>query len=379
MPQFFGKRTTVFCLGLLLCNISLGAAAAENSSTEISTAEHRRWQGAMGTSGLRRSIALGTSLGEWLNRTLSYRSAEQSESIRQRREAAGAPVAGPIRNSSSESKVIQAESLAPISRFANREVLLRSTVRFARRDEPDRLDGRSDRIDFGLFLGARANSNKAGFTGLGLILEDTKGKPQFIEGERAGNGIGLRFDHGEVINKTFAYHIRAEHLWWNGDSKINRPSPTGSTLVTHDVDIGRSLISADLIGNYNVLGGQLRWRSAIHLMLSRYDDQINNLGEAVNEPFGDRERLGVIRTGAYQAWTVGADRQYSPYIELIADHEFTNNLDTQIRDKNTLTFKTGISWLLWTSQRIQIEYQRFQGIRGHRERDSVSLVAILDL
>lgn len=361
--------------------LSLGAMASLYPSSARSaegSADHQRWMGSMGASGLRRSLANGADLGDLLNRGISYRAAFVAESIRLRREATGAPLSPPILDSKTNGWIAQAESLIPVSRIADREILFRTTLRSARRFEPNRLDGRADRIDLGLVLGAKNGNRSPGYTGVGLILEHIEADIGFVQGSRDISGIGARGDWGQVLNARWASSVRIEQLWSDGRSEVLRPSSSGPIEVRQDLNFNRIYLDADMIARYTLASGQLRWRTGLRYMRIEYEDQLNNLGEQATETFGPLERLGLLRTGAYYSWRVGTSEKWSPYSELVYDYEFETNMNALIDDRHTLTAKLGVTWSIRNGQRIQLEYQRFQGFNDERVRDALSLVGVFD-
>ena len=60
------------------------------------------------------------------------------------------------------------------------------------------------------------------------------------------------------------------------------------------VDQVRKYHNVDLIQVMSTLGGVGQWRSGIHFLDSSYGKQLNNLGRAVEEPFGNREQIGTL-------------------------------------------------------------------------------------
>jgi len=263
-----------------------------------------------------------------------------------------------------------------------RHTALDMNIRTAER-KGDYIDAVSNRIDLGLLWSANWLSGNAGYFGLNAIYEMSDADIKYVSGEREGDAYGLRLQAGEVLGAVWAWSARAENIWWDGDGFIERPAPTGTIHVSQAVEYQRTYANAEMIARYAfpdlmASNAQLRWRGGVHYLETRYEDQSNNLGQAATEPYGPNERLGIIRTGGYFSWRVGADKKWSPYTELLYDYEFENNMNDALDDPHTISAKLGMARLFGPGQRVQLEVQRYQGLKGDRIRNGINLTAVLD-
>lgn len=80
--------------------------------------------------------------------------------------------------------------------------------------------------------------------------------------------------------------------------------------------------------------------AALHVLDTRYATQLNSLGQRIIEPFGDQERLGVLRTGGFVSATVGNNGAWNPYTELLLDHELDNNMTGPLDDRTSVLWRT---------------------------------------
>ncbi|MCW8194652.1 hypothetical protein F6455_07615 [Proteobacteria bacterium 005FR1] len=364
-------------LALALLSFSL-TAQAQQAPTLAGEQDfvYGRWLGAMGGSGLRRSLANGSDLGELINRTTSYKMAAQVQAARQRQAAAGAPLPPVDFDSETDAWVVQHDSLVPL--FAsNSDLLFRGSIRRAQRYEDDRVDATADRVELGLF-----DASMSGYLGLSLMVEQSAAELGSVKGHRDADGLGLRFDYGRILDDTWAVSGRLEHAWWDGDGLTHIPTPAGTLVLAQDTEFERSYLTMEVIGRYDVslpVAGQLRWRSGIHYLRNNNDRVLNSLGQVVQEPFGEIERLGLLRTGAYYSWRAGERQQWSPFVELMYDYEFANNMDRVIEDPHTITAKAGLARLIKPGWRAQLDVQRYQGLGGERSRNGATLAIVIDL
>jgi hypothetical protein len=365
-----------YALLLALAVFGLPAQAQEPAAAaDDQPFVYGRWLGAMGASGLRRSLANGSDLGELINRTTSYKLAAQVNAARQRQLAAGRSLPPADFDSETDAWVAQHDSFLPLADGG--DLLFRGLVRRAQRYEDERVDARADRLELGLF-----SASATGYTGLSLAVEESAAELGFIKGHRDADGLGLRFDYGRILDEAWAVSGRLDHVWWDGDGLTHIPSPAGTLVVAQDTEFERSYLTVEVIGRYNValpFRGQLRWRSGIHYLRHNNDRVVNSLGQVVQEPFGDIERLGLLRTGAYYSWRAGDTQQWSPFVELMYDYEFENNMDAIIEDPHTITAKAGLARLIKPGWRAQLDVQRYQGLQGQRARNGVTLALVLDL
>lgn len=363
----------------VVSQFSLAQTPARTDSS-ASPPTYGQWLGALGASGLRRSQANGSDLGELINRGVTYKTGKQKQRIYLANPLNGGSLSGFDFVSEADGYVAQTGSLMAVDPQFGRHTAIDFTLRTALRRDDD-IDAQSDRLDLGMTWSANYFAKGAGYFSVNGIYERTDADIKYINGERTGDAWGARLQTGEVLSPAWAWSLRAERVWWSGDGYIYRPSASGPLRIDQDVDYDRTYFNTEVIGRYrlaNFLFGpaQLRWRSGVHWLAVHYEDQINSLGQAAIEAFGPNERLGIVRTGAYIAWS--PSQNWSPYTEWIYDYEFENNMNEVVDDPHTVSVKLGLARLLGPGKRIQLELQRFQGLKGQRVRNGLNLTAVID-
>ena len=116
----------------------------------------------------------------------------------------------------------------------------------------------------------------------------------------------------------------------------------------------------------------------MHFLESSYGEQLNNFGRLVEEPFGNREKIGTLRTGFNQTWPIQALSKTALSIGGHVDYEFKNNMTASFDDKTTVAFKIGATWTPTPTHRVQLEWQEFHGTRNIRSRSGPVLVILFD-
>tara|TARA_R110002110_G_scaffold415821_3_gene656931 strand:- start:20868 stop:21941 length:1074 start_codon:yes stop_codon:yes gene_type:complete len=347
---------------LLSCIALLFAA---QYSLSASPAEIGQWGAAMGQSGLRRFYATGSDLGELVNRQLSYQLAARTGQAK----------------SEVDSYVLQWDSLLPIATDMQQPVFIRALARTAKRFEPDKLHGRNDRFDLGLVYAPTLRS----YVSFGLGLEHTDDDIKFVEGTTDGFAAGPRFDAGIVFSDTLALGMRLEELKFDGDNRIEVFTPGGLLEIEREIENRRRFFKSELLGRYNSSHAdfipartQLGWMAGIQYLDTRYERKINSLGQPVNEPFGNRERLGIARAGIFTSYTFGHNNNWNASVEYMLDHEFDTNMATVINDRNNRYLRAGLAYIVGPGKRIQFDYQGFHSTGGSRGRNNFSIIAVID-
>ncbi len=368
----------VLLSGLLYSSFLL----AENQSTPNSQLSYGQWYGGLGVAGLRRSIANTSDLGELANRAVTYRLSKQRQRIFNAQQAGNPTPPAFEFDSEIDGAVAQVGTMAKLPAMFGRHTALEGTIRQARR-LGDEIDATSDHLDLGFVWSANWLSDRAGYFSLHGIVEQSDADVKFVDGRRKGDSYGGRLQFGEVLGDVWAYSFIAEKIWWEGEGYSMRPSVLGPIRVSQDVEYSRSYINGDVVAHYSlpnfiIPSAQFRWRTGFYYLQNEYEDQKNNLGQAAVEPFGNIERLGILRTGGHLSWRYGENKQWSPFTEFMVDYEFQNNMDEVFDDPHTATLKLGMAWLPKRGQRVQLELQRFQGLDSERIRNNVTLTILLD-
>lgn len=368
-------RDVVATLLLPLCLISVDAVAA---SAGAMRAERGQWMASMGESGLRRFYSSGSNLGEVANRVVSYQTANRI--YQQTAGQPGAPEPGDIR-SRSNTWVLQNDTLFPVNTRLSRPVFGRALVRLADRDEPRRLGSRNDRLDLALLYAPDSRS----FVSLGLAGELTRADIEYVDGVTEGKAWGPRLDAGLLLGPIWAVGIRADYMRFSGDNDVRIGTPAGIFNIHRELEYQRRYLQVDLMGRYNRshIGwlperAVLRWTQSLQHLHTRHHAKRNSLGQAVNEPFGLRERYTVVRTGLNLSNPLTGDGRWSAFGELTLDYEIETNMNFPLDDRTVATLSGGIVRQLAPGKRVQLVYDRYQHTRDRRSRDNFSVIAVMD-
>ena len=329
------------------------------------SAQNVPWGAAMGQSGLRRLYSTGGDLGELLNRQVSYRAANRIGDA----------------SSDVEGYVWQWDSLLPVRENRERPLLFRSLARIAKRFETGKVDGRNDRFDFGVLYAPTRRS----YIGAGFAYEHTDADLMFANGTTDSNGVGPRFDAGLILIPSLALGVRVEELRFDGETQVAVRTPGGTLTVDRDVEFQRRFLHGELMGRYG--RGQLKflparvqlgWMGGVQYLDTHYEPQIDSRGQPVVEPFGNTERLGIVRAGSFLGATLGRRSNWSANIELMFDHEFNTNMNRPIDDRTSRYVRGGLAYIVRPGKRIQFDYQGFRSLDGLRSRDNFTLAGIID-
>lgn len=356
------KLGVSFTFLVILLNISLTESfAAEPFSEE-------EWRQGLGASGLRRSIALDSPLGELLTRSISYR---MSSMLTESADPGGSVPVG------SSSSIIQFNSVASIGSNDNYGFFLKTTARHVDFEISDKFNANAKRLDFGILARPLTGKSKSSFFGASLIFEENNGRPTMMDSSRLGDGLGIRFEAGKILSKKWSVSGKAEFLDWTGEKKI-RSMNMDHQVISNPIENERIYANFDFIRSSPLLNGRGNWRSGIHYLSNRFEQSINSIGSPASEPFGNSERLGIVRTGFLQMWPNTKLKDTTFYLEVMADYEFENNMNKYTRDSVTLSSKAGVAWVPSPSGRFQLEWQNFRGQKGRRSREGIMLIILLD-
>lgn len=360
------RALATLLLGTLMAGTEL-VAAAEAPPPQV------QWTRNMGQSGLRRFYSTGADLGELVNRQVTYQVANRLESLR--RAAGRVPEATELA-SETEGYVGQYDSLLALDRGAAKPLFLRALARSAKRLEHDRVHSTNDRFDLGVLYAPSSNS----YLGVGLVREATRATLKYVTGDTDVEAFGPRIDYGQRFSPTFAIGLRAEQLRFEGDNRV-----TTSQTVTRPLDYRRRYLQAEALWRFTsqqlaVLPAGLQVGGSLGLygLDTRYEPQTNSLGQTVREPFGNRERLTVLRGGVFLSQTLGAGGNWNPYAELLLDREIRNNLSRPLDDRSGYITRLGLARLLGPGKRMSVEWQHTASQNQLRERDNFLFVTVLD-
>lgn len=334
------------------------------------------WARNMGQSGLRRFYSTGADLGELVNRAVTFQTASRLATAQQAANPAAVVTPSSLA-SEADGYVGQYDSLMRLPVATAQPLFLRTLARTAKRLESDKLHSSNDRYDLGLLYAPTADS----YVAVGVAAESTSVDLKYVSGATELDAVGPRLDAGFRLSPVFALGLRAEQLQFSGDNVVTNRGVT----VRRDIDYRRRYLQLEGIARLSTqqwqalpawlqVGGMV----AVHALDTDYSEQRNSLGQLVREPFGDHERLTVLRSGVFLSATLGARRQWNPYSELLIDREIDNDMTAPLNDRTGLIVRTGIAWLPATGKRLSLEYQRSESHHNLRERNNLLLVAVID-
>jgi hypothetical protein len=338
-----------------------------------------QWARNMGASGLRRFYSTGADLGELVNRQVSYQVARRQE-LQIRTFAPGPPLPESAYATEMEGYVAQWDSLYRLKNTSSKPLYLRGLARTAKRLEWDKVHSRNDRYDLGVLYATSARS----YLAAGLALEETRADLKNTVGSTRLSAAGLRLDGGWMISDTLSLGARIENLRFTGDNKVTVQAGPVLRTISRNIEYDRAYLQLE--GILRLTSTQLDWLPAgwqfggmvgLHWLKQDYENQLNSLGQVVNEPFGNSERLGVFRTGLFISGAMGADNSWSPYMEALVDRENTN-LDSPFTSRNSSIFRTGLAKTLGTGKRVSLEWQHSNNTSSTRERDNLILLLVYD-
>lgn len=368
----------IVCSALVATVVALSASVS-NSLHAATPAERGQWMGSMGASGLRGFYASGSDLGEMVNRAVSYQTAQR---VYARQQANPATTGRPQdMRSRSDTWVMQSDSLVPVADAIERPLFVRALFRSAGRDEDARLKSRNDRIDLGLIYAPSSNS----FVSVGIAGELTQADIYYVTGETTGTAWGPRIDAGLVLGPVWAVGIRADYLAFDGDNEVSVMTGAGQLNITRDVEYERRYLQMDAIARFGQTtlpwlpdGSVLKWTSSFRHLHIHNEPATNNLGQAVTEPFGERNRLSVINTGLNLSYPLSDDGRWSVFGDVALDYELETNMNFPVDDRTAVTLSSGIVRQLARGKRMHLQYDRYQHSRGTRSRNNLSLIATID-
>ncbi len=338
-----------------------------------------QWARNMGQSGLRRFYSTGADLGELINRQVSYQVARRQE-LAIRTFAPGPPLPESAFATEMEGYVAQWDSLHRVKGKTGNPLYLRGLARSAKRLEWDKVHSRNDRYDLGVLYAPSARS----YLAAGLALEETRVTLKNTTGNTRLSAAGLRLDGGWILSDTLALGARIEDLHFSGNNSVTIQAGPALRTIARDLDFRRQYLQLE--GILRMTSTQLDWLPAgwqlggmagAHWLYQDYENRINSLGQAVTEPFGNTERLGVLRTGVFISGAAGADRTWSPYLEVLLDREYTN-MDRPFTSRNSSIFRTGLAKTLGTGKRLSLEWQHSNNSSSTRDRDNIILLVVFD-
>ena len=360
-------------IGLLLA-----AGAVCSTAVAVTPAERGQWQAAMGESGLRRIYSAGGDMGEIVNRVVSYQTAARVWQMQQSQQNPPAP--GDMR-SRTDSWAAQNDTLIPIADQLARPLYARVMVRFAGREEDDLMRSRSDRLDLGLLYAPTSSS----YIGVGIAAEESSSDVLYADGRARGQTFGPRFDAGIVLSPVWAAGIRYDYLHYNGESEVNVLTPTGRMNIKRDAYYQRQYLQANLNARFNKStlswlpeGATFTFANTLQMIRTHHDTVTNSIGQRTTEPFGNNERLTLLRTAAQLTWPLSADGLWSAFSQVAVDYEVETNMNFPINDRTGVVASAAIVRQLARGKRVQVLLDRFQHVNDDRSRNSITLIGVID-
>jgi len=369
-----GKRKKL----VMAIAVSLLSSAAATSAMAVTPQERGQWQAAMGEAGLRRIYSAGGDMGEIVNRVVSYQTAAR---VWQSAQNGPNPPAPEDMRSRTDSWAAQNDTLIPIADNLSRPLYARVMVRMAGREEEDLMRSRSDRLDLGLLYAPTSTS----YIGVGIAAEESSSDVLYADGRARGQTFGPRFDAGVVLGPVWAFGIRYDYLHYNGESEVNVMTGAGRTNIGRPAYYQRQYLQANLNARFNRSrlswlpeGATLTFANTLQMIRTHHDTVTNSLGQRTTEPFGNNERLTLLRSGLQLNWNLTADGRWSAFSQLALDYEVETNMNFPIDDRAGAVASAAIVRQIARGKRVQILLDRFQHMNDDRSRNSVTLIGVID-
>jgi len=217
----------------------------------------------------------------------------------------------------------------------------------------------------------------AGFLGLGAFVEgidiDMHHNASSVENE----GRGLRADIVQKLGRNWGVAARAEHAWI--DQAVRSPIP-GGRIFAVDQAVRRFYSQADLVGTYAKDSWTwlpeawlVRPMFGANFMHTRFDTARSNLGSLVSGTVGKDDSYLSGSAALRLERVVRGPALFQPFAELGFEREIINDLNAKVDDPDIVHTAIGFSSNLGRAVRLDIEYGRYDGLRGKRRAQSLTV------
>lgn len=217
----------------------------------------------------------------------------------------------------------------------------------------------------------------AGFVGVGAFVEGIDIDMHHNGSSVDNDGRGLRADVVRRFGAHWGFAARVEHTWI--DQAVRSPIPGGRVFAV-DQDVRRLYSQADLVGTYTKetcawlpQGYLLRPLLGLNYMNTRFETARSNLGTLVSGTVGQDDSYVSGSTALRLERAVSGPALFAPFAEFGLEHEFTNDLDAKVSDPDIAHSAVGFSSTLGRNVRLDIEYSRYDGLRGRRRAQSLTV------
>ncbi len=236
------------------------------------------------------------------------------------------------------------------------------------------VDSETKRLDFQYFYAP----NTTTLLGGGVYYERADIDIVSNGGDVVRAGWGLRSDVLSKFSLHWGLAARADINF--GDNETRVPTPAGTFSL--DQDDTRLYGQIDLIGNYTARDFEwmpMKWAfqpnvTAVY-QRTEYDDAIDSNGRLVRGTVGSSEDYATVGIGARFVRQDFRPFVLNPYFEVGYDREIKNDLDLTLDEPDIASVSLGASMVVGRSSRLDVDYNRQEGLDGKRNVGILTLRA----
>lgn len=217
----------------------------------------------------------------------------------------------------------------------------------------------------------------AGFVGVGAFVEGIDIEMRHNSSSVDNEGRGVRADLVQRFGEHWGVAARVEHTW--SEQAVRSPIPGGRVFAV-DQDLRRLYSQVDLVGTYSKhtwswlpRGFLMRPMLGVNFMNTRFDTARSNLGNLVTGTVGKDDSYLSCSASLRLEREVRGPSLFAPFCEFGLEREFTNDLDAKVNDHDIAHSAVGFSSTLGRAVRLDIEYGRYDGLRGKRRAQSLTV------
>lgn len=208
--------------------------------------------------------------------------------------------------------------------------------------------------------------------GLGIEVDRNEVDIRHADGEAEIRQIALRGDVLKKLHDNWGVALRAG--WFEETSETEIPLPFGMLEVEQDAS--RLYLQADAVGTFTKAdiaalpeGWMLRPTIGTAWQKTWFEETTNSFGEVEKGPRGESsDEYGSIYANA--ALSFGGLGKVQPYVGLGLDHEYTNSYADYVDESTYLNSFVGATIKLSQSALLNVNYGRYDGFNGNREKEA---------
>ncbi|MBO6866097.1 MAG: autotransporter domain-containing protein [Thalassococcus sp.] len=204
-----------------------------------------------------------------------------------------------------------------------------------------------------LSIGAFYNKSDLEIVGAGTVKND---------------GYGLRADVLHKFAPNWGVASRIEYAW--GETELEVEAGLGMTL-RHVQGDDRLYFQTEVIGAYtsDQIAGLGSWvfhpTFGMNFQRNFIEETTDSFGVSSSGVVGDTEDYGAVWAVA-QFEKEAPPGQWSPSFKLGLEHEYANDLDHYVEDRNSAILGVGLSHMDQRGNRVDLSYTRHHGLEGKR-------------